>query len=189
MNISARTMRWIAACALIAGALMIAARLLQLMSGSESSPPGAGVLPVAFLAVAGVLGLYAQNRDTGKCGSVGLMMMLFGWAGVAISTIAFMAGSQFALWYLLINLGLVVFVPVAFILLGVGLPKPFGHAYLVVGCYLIGQMLGRTVLDTAFPPAAFLFSNEAATIVMGIGLMAIGYSVYAGTRPESVVGG
>lgn len=78
MNISARTMRWIAACALLAGATMIGARLIQILSGSEGSPAGAIALPVAILAITGVLGLYAQNRDTNKCSAVGLVLMLLG---------------------------------------------------------------------------------------------------------------
>lgn len=100
-----------------------------------------------------------------------------------------MTDSDFFLWYLLSTLGFLVFVPIAFILLGVGLPKPYGYAHLIVGCYLIGQMLGASVIGLAFPPAAFLFSNEAATIVMSIGLLAIGYSVYAGAKPKPMISG
>ena len=129
MSISTVQMRWMGACALLAGGTMVGARLVQMFSNSPSSGPGALALPVSALAIAGVLGLYARYRTLNRSSATGLALMLVGWAGIAISTIAFMVVGRpsFFLWYVLNTVGWLVLIPVAFVLLGVGLPRPSGR--------------------------------------------------------------
>lgn len=115
---------------------------------------------MVILVIAGVLGLYAQNRDTGRCGFVGLMMLLLGFAGIASAIIAGIAGAApYGAYFGVLGW---VFIPVAFILMGIGLRKPFGYAFLVVGlvggCSVIVQLLGGLLgmVDIGRPAGSIL---------------------------------
>lgn len=184
MSITTNQMRWMSVCGVVSGALLIGARLVPMVMGTESgrAEPGVFVLLVSALALLGVLGLYLQHRGSvGWTGRVGAWLMLAGWAGVlfgfGVATIV-RSGSVLALAFLPVNLGFLIGIPLGFLLLGIGLPSPTRRVPLVVGCYLVAVYAAGLVPGVP----RILLGNEAQTIMWGIGLAGIGIAVWSGTR-------
>jgi hypothetical protein len=67
-------------------------------------------------------------------------------------------GSAAFLVFLPVNIGFLVVIPLGFILLGFGLPRPSRTMPLVVGCYLLAAKV--VPISTIVPPAAMLVGTR-----------------------------
>ena len=211
MTASAKQIRWMGLCALLGGALMAGGNLVDVVLGhpgrvytSESSWHLAGRagtlamvmgIAVTLLCVLGVIGLYMKERKhAGSTASAGFILLLAGFACmVAVGAVAAIFGVDGGFGVLINVLALpaaLLMIPLGFLLLGLGMPSPMRRVPLILGWFLVAKVaLAFTglALRDRFPQATFLYRSdssfgEATSVLMGLGLAIIGYTLWSGTR-------
>ena len=214
MAISVGQMRWMGLGAVLGGALMVSVRLVDILFGHPGrvasasggslrfeGTVGALILVIlattALLSILGVLGLRVQQRGhTGKSGSAGFVLLLAGFASVlagsalSASTIVFDLTGRFlgVLLALLGSLPYILMIPLGFLLLGIGLPRPSRRVPLIVGLYLVIQPWVWLVLQGRLASVSVLFGSEMSSIVVGLGVAGIGWMLWSGVRARPVQG-
>lgn len=214
MAVSSRQTRGLALCALVGGGFTAAGTLAGVLFDhpgriytSETSWTMGGTIGnvmmavgtlAAVLVVLGVLGLYLRHRErTRRIGSVGFKLLLAGFVAVLLGGGAYLVpGIEDELADLLVNVltipGAVVMIPLGFLLLGIGMPSPHRRLPLFLGWFLvIKSALGFVgiALVGRFPWARVLYRSdsalgEATTVIFGLALVAIGYSMWVESRRD-----
>ena len=209
MAISVRQMRWMGLCALLGGALMAGGNLVDAvlghpgrvytsdtawhLAGTVGTVLMSGGAVVMLLCSLGVVALYVQQRGrAGKAGSAGFTLILTGFAciltGIAIGAIFGVSGGFGVLLNILVIPGTLMIAP-GFLLLGMGMPNPFRRVPLILGWFGVAQTvlaLGSVALRSRYPSASLLLRSDSSvgvafSILFGLGLAVIGYSIWSGT--------
>ena len=194
MAISVRQTRWMGLCGLLGGALWAGSSFVEVPLGNF------GYLILWPLFSLGMVGLYVQQHGrAGKAGLAGLILLLAGFASmltVGVAGMFFGLSGEALLMNILAAGAMVVMLPIGFLLMGIGMPSPSRRVPLIVGLCLCAWILigvaGR-VLSDYYPFAATWFRGDspvagAAFFLMGIGLVAIGYSVFRNAAPAPETG-
>jgi hypothetical protein len=209
MSVSRRQIRWLGLSSALGGVLLAASTLVDEVLGnpgrvytSDTSwhlegpmaiiGPLVGVLMMALF-IGGTVGLYVANRHlAGKAAKAGFMLLAAAFAstiaGFAISLVLPLDGGIAILFNALVVPPWVVMMPLGFLLVGLGLPKPIRRVPLVLGVILTARTVIGVVaaaLSTWWPAARIVSRSDsplgiATNVLLGLALAAIGFSMWSG---------
>lgn len=204
MVISPRHMRMMGIGAVVAGVVMVGGRLVQMVSGQAPTPVrDFGPLPVTVLglsfalAMAASLALCIQPRERiGRTGLIGAGCLAVGFGSLLASFVlraqALILGIErdvssssvnavYVVLAIALNLWLLL-LPIGFLLVGLAMAGFPRRVLVGVAVYQLVTPFVAGFLPDAVPVTAPLLGQEMSSIVLAIGVAAIGYALWSGSH-------
>lgn len=192
MMLSSRQIRWLGLSGMLGGILWAGKYLVRVDPGDAMR--GYGHIAVSLLFIAGLLGLYAQQRGylakPGKTGFALIFTALISWSALLILSVVF--GIDDGAWFMnVLALAFVLPIGPACLLLGIGLTGPVRRVALAIGAVFAAWILllpMRALLVERFPSAVIWHRGDSPLgmtvfFLMGIGLALMGYTVFRTAAP------
>ncbi|MDP2958484.1 MAG: hypothetical protein Q8N53_18810, partial [Longimicrobiales bacterium] len=151
-------------------------------------------IAVSMLLIAGLVGLYGQERGrAGKVAKAGFILLftsLLAWSALLVLGMVFGVSGK-ALLMEVLGVTFVFLLPPGFLLLGIGLEGPVRRVPLALGSLFVAWILvPRAALIRLFPSAAdFLRPGGESPLgvtvffLMGVGAALMGYAVFRNAAP------
>ena len=203
MSVSPRQVRWLGLCAIAAGTLSAVLTLVSELLGNPGrvytsdtawhlEGPMAIIGPLVgivlmLLLTAGIVGLYVANRrEAGRAAKAGFAVLaaalVMNIIGFALSVVVPLEGIVEVVFNVLVVPPTVAMLPLGFLLLGIGLPRPVRRIPLVLGIYLTGRSVIALAAIALREPLLYRSDSlvgVASGLLFDVALAAVGYSVWS----------